>query len=59
MKANSVDLAVRLYDVIDAKTLGVLTNTIDRQPWANLRVEFPYRGYAVTVVESGKRIIGE
>lgn len=54
---DPVDLNVLLYDVIDADALETLSNTSDRQPQANLCIEFTYHGYAVTVVGSGKIII--
>lgn len=57
---DPVDLDVRLYDVIDADALEALMNgTGDRQPQANLRVEFTYCGYAVTVGKNGRISIDE
>lgn len=57
---DPVDLDVPLYEVIDPDALEALTNaTGDRQPQTNLRVEFSYSGYAVTVDGSGKIRIDE
>ena len=57
---DPVDLNVLLYDVIDVDALEALTNgTGDQQSQANLRVEFSYYGYAVTVGENGSVIIDE
>lgn len=57
---DPVDLNVRLYDIINPDALEALTNgTIDQQLQANLRVEFTYHGYVVTVDRSGRIIIDE
>lgn len=57
---DPVDLDVRLYDRIDLDALEALTTgTSDQQLQANLRVEFTYHGYVVTVDGSGRIIIDE
>ena len=57
---DPVDLDVRLYDIIDSDALEALTNgASDQQPRANLRVEFTYHGYAVTVSENQRISIDE
>lgn len=59
-RVDPVDLDVRLYDAIDADALEALTNrTGDGQVRSNVRVEFSYHGYAVTVDGNGRVIVDE
>lgn len=58
--SDPVALDDQLYDVIDPDALESLTNdTGDRGTRANLRVEFTYHGYAVTVDGAGRVTIDE
>lgn len=57
---DPLDLDVPLYEVVDADALEALTNgTMDSRSGANLRVEFTYYGYAVTVNGDGTVAIDE
>lgn len=46
---DPVDLDDLLYDAIDAEALDALTDGVDDRQGQNLRVEFTYHGYAITV----------
>lgn len=55
---DPVDLDSPLHDVVDADKLEALTSgTDDRQSRANLRVEFTYYGYVITVGGNGMVVI--
>lgn len=57
---DPVDLDALLYDVIDPDALeALISNTGDRHPQSNPRVEFTYYGYAVTVDANERIIIDE
>lgn len=57
---DPVDLTIPLFDMIDSDALeSLVKSTSDSQPQANLRVEFAYYGYVVTVHGSGRVTIDE
>lgn len=57
---DPVALSIPLYDVIDVDALETLTNVAGfRQHGMDLRVEFMYYGYAVTVYGNGSVVIDD